>query len=269
MNKLCAMFATCVLLLLQVQAGSAQQSKPGIERLYVLYCGDIALNDASSFTPGASGPGALAVTCYLIKHGQGWLLWDTGLPDAIVDMPNGQKSPAGVWTSKKTLASQLTGLGLKPSDIQYVGLSHQHGDHVGNLDLFPRATLLEAEYEWVPPVGPRRFKPEQPVTKAEGDHDVFGDGSVVLISTPGHTPGHQCLLVQLPKTGALLLSGDAVHTKANWDSHRVPQRNLNVPQSLASLDRMAAVLKENNGQLWIAHEPSEVAQRKYAPAYYE
>jgi len=269
MNKLCAMFATCVLLLLQVQAGSAQQSKPGIERLYVLYCGDIALNDASSFTPGASGPGALAVTCYLIKHGQGWLLWDTGLPDAIVDMPNGQKSPAGVWTSKKTLASQLTGLGLKPSDIQYVGLSHQHGDHVGNLDLFPRATLLEAEYEWVPPVGPRRFKPEQPVTKAEGDHDVFGDGSVVLISTPGHTPGHQCLLVRLPKTGALLLSGDAVHTKANWDSHRVPQRNLNVPQSLASLDRMAAVLKENNGQLWIAHEPSEVAQRKYAPAYYE
>jgi len=271
MNKLCAMFATCVLLLLQVQAGSAQQSKPGIERLYVLYCGDIALNDASSFTPGASGPGALAVTCYLLKHGQGWLLWDTGLPDAIVDMPNGQKSPAGVWTSKKTLASQLTGLGLKPSDIQYVGLSHQHGDHVGNLDLFPRATLLvqKAEYEWVPPVGPRRFKPEQPVTKAEGDHDVFGDGSVVLISTPGHTPGHQCLLVRLPKTGALLLSGDAVHTKANWDSHRVPQRNLNVPQSLASLDRMAAVLKENNGQLWIAHEPSEVAQRKYAPAYYE
>ena len=110
---------------------------------------------------------------------------------------------------------------------------------------------------------------EQPVVKAEGDHDVFGDGSVVLISTPGHTPGHQCLLVRLPKTGALLLSGDAVHTKANWDSHRVPQRNLNVPQSLASLDRMAAVLKEHDGQLWIAHEPSEVAQRKYAPAYYE
>src|SRR5262249_37955033 len=181
MNKLFAMLATCLLLLNQVQTGSAQQSKPGIERLYVLYCGDIALNDASSFTPGASGPGALAVTCYLIKHAQGWLLWDTGLPDAIVDMPSGQKSQAGVWTSKKTLASQLAELGLKPSDIHYVALSHQHGDHVGNLDLFPQSTLVvqKAEYEWVPPVGPRRFKPGQPVIKAEGDRDVFGDGSVV------------------------------------------------------------------------------------------
>src|SRR6516165_6712191 len=92
------------LLSLFVQPGFAQTPPGGIEKLYVLYCGDSALNDASSFTPGATGPGALAVSCYLIKHGQGWLLWDTGLPDAIVDMPNGQKSPAGVWTSKKTLA---------------------------------------------------------------------------------------------------------------------------------------------------------------------
>jgi N-acyl homoserine lactone hydrolase len=271
MKKLCAMFAAGLLSLTQAPSGLAQQKKSGIERLYVLYCGDIALNDASSFTPGASGPGALSVTCYLIKHAQGWLVWDTGLPDAIVSMPDGQKSASGVWTSKKTLVSQLADLGLKPSDVRYVALSHQHGDHVGNLDLFAHSTLVvqRAEYEWVPPVGPRRFKPEQPVIKAEGDLDLFGDGSVVLISTPGHTPGHQCLLVRLPKTGAVLLSGDAVHTKANWDNHRAPQRNLNVPQSLASLDRMAAVLKESNGELWIAHEPSEVALRKYAPAYYE
>jgi hypothetical protein len=196
MKKLFEVLATCFLSLAALQPALAQQGKPGIERLYVLYCGDIALNDASSFTPGASGPGVLAVTCYLVKHARGWLLWDTGLPDAIVNMPDGQKSPSGVWTSKKTLASQLAALGLKPSDINYVALSHQHGDHVGNLDLFPQSTLVvqKAEYEWVPPVGPRRFKPEQPAIKAEGDHDVFGDGSVVLISTPGHTPGHQCLL---------------------------------------------------------------------------
>jgi N-acyl homoserine lactone hydrolase len=98
---------------------------------------------------------------------------------------------------------------------------------------------------------------------------MFGDGSVVLISTPGHSPRHQCLLVRLPKTGALLLSGDAVHTRANWDGHRAPERNFNVSQSLTSLDRMAAVIKENNGQLWIGHETSEVPLRKYAPAYYE
>jgi glyoxylase-like metal-dependent hydrolase (beta-lactamase superfamily II) len=262
--------------LLSVHPGLAQQASsphaaPGVERLYVLYCGDIALHDASSFTPGASGPGALSDSCYLIKHAQGWVLWDTGLPDSLVAMPDGMKSNAGVWTSKKTLSSQLAELGLQPSDIRYLALSHSHPDHVGNLNLFPHATLVvqKAEYDWVQPFGGPRFKPEQPAIKAEGDHDLFGDGSVVLISTPGHSPGHQCLLVRLPKTGAVLLSGDAVHTRANWDSHRVPERNFNMAQSLASLDRMAAVLKESNAQLWIAHETGEVPLRRYAPAYYE
>jgi N-acyl homoserine lactone hydrolase len=123
----------------------AQQTKPDVERMYVLYCGDIALNDASSFTPGPSGPGALSVTCYLIKHGQDWVLFDTGLGDAIINMPQGQKSNAGVWTVKKTLASQLAELGLKPSDIGFVVLSHSHPDHVGNLDLFSQSTLGCAE----------------------------------------------------------------------------------------------------------------------------
>jgi N-acyl homoserine lactone hydrolase len=258
------------------QQALAQPAMPspgtsGIERLYVLYCGDIALTDASSFTPGSSGPGALAVSCYLIKHRQGWLLWDTGIPDAIASMPTGQKSGAGVWTSRRTLTSQLAELGLKPSDINYLALSHSHGDHVGNVDLFGQATLViqKTEYDWPLPDGRPRFNPDRKAIKAEGDRDIFGDGSVVLIATPGHSPGHQCLLVNLPKTGALLLSGDAVHTRANWDSHRVPERNFNVPQSLASLDRMAAVLRETKAQLWIGHETSEVAQRKYAPAFYE
>jgi glyoxylase-like metal-dependent hydrolase (beta-lactamase superfamily II) len=253
------------------QSTAAQPGKPGLERLYVLYCGDIALDDASSFTPGASGPGALSVTCYLVKHGQDWLLWDTGLPDALVAKPEGQRSNAGLWTSKKTLVGQLAELGLKPSDIHYLAMSHSHPDHVGNLDLFSQSTLVvqKAEYDWPLPNGSPRFDPKQPVIKVEGDRDLFGDGSVVLISTPGHSPGHQCLLLKLPKTGAVLLSGDAVHTRANWDSHRVPERNFNVAQSLASLDRMAAVLKENNAQLWIGHEVKEVPLRKYAPEYYE
>ena len=175
------------------------------------------------------------------------------------------------WTSRKTLMSQIAELGLKPSDVTYLALSHSHGDHVGNVDAFAQSTLVvqKAEYDWPLPDGKPRFNPAQKVVKAEGDRDIFGDGSVVLISTPGHSPGHQCLLVRLPKSGALLLSGDAVHTRANWDSHRAPARNFNVPQSLASLDRMAAVIKENNGQLWIGHETSDVPLRKYAPAYYE
>jgi N-acyl homoserine lactone hydrolase len=254
-------------------ASAQQAASPtsGIERMYVLYCGDIALNDASSFTPGASGPGALSVSCYLIKHRQGWLIWDTGIPDTIASMPNGQKSNAGNWTSRRTLMSQLAEIGVKPSDIGYLALSHSHGDHVGNLDAFAAATLVvqKAEYDWPGPDGKPRFNPTQKVIKAEGDRDLFGDGSLTLIATPGHTPGHQCLLVKLPKTGAVLLSGDSVHSRANWDNHRAPERNFNVPQSLASLDRMAAVLKANNAQLWIGHEASEVPLRKYAPAYYE
>jgi N-acyl homoserine lactone hydrolase len=186
-------------------------------------------------------------------------------------MPNGFKSQVGLWTVTRTLTSELAELGLKPADITYLVLSHSHPDHVGNLGLFSGSTLVvqKAEYDWKLPDGKPRFDPAQKVITAEGDHDVFHDGSVVLISTYGHSPGHQNMLVRLPKTGAILLTGDSVHTKANWDGHKVPSRNFNVPQSLASLDRMAAVLKENDAQLWIGHETSEVPLRKYSPAYYE
>src|SRR5262245_29767686 len=258
-------------LMVSLAPGWPQSGKPGIERLFVLYCGDITLNDMGRFSPGYSGPGALSSTCYLIKHARGWLLWDTGLGDAVAAMPGGQKSNAGVWTVKNTLASQLAEIGVKPADIRYLVLSHSHGDHVGNVNLFPQSTLLvqKAEYDWPDPAGVPRFKPDMTVIKAEGDHDVFGDDSITLISTPGHSPGHQCLLVKLPKTGALMFSGDAVHTQANWDNKRTPIQNFNSVQSAAALDRMVAVLKEHNAQLWIGHEPTEVAKHKYSPAYYE
>ena len=250
---------------------SAQPAKANVEKMYLFDCGNIALNDASSFTPGAAGPGSLAVTCYLMKHGQSWVLFDTGLGDPIIDMPGGQKSPAGVWTVKKTLTAQLAEVGLKPADVTHLVLSHSHPDHVGNLALFASSTLVvqKAEYDWKDPLGMSRFKPEQKAITPAGDHDLFGDGSVTLVSTPGHSPGHQNLLVRLAKTGAVMLTGDSVHTRANWDSKRVPERNFSVPQSLASLEKMAAVLKENNAQLWIGHEPSEPARHKYAPAFYD
>jgi glyoxylase-like metal-dependent hydrolase (beta-lactamase superfamily II) len=266
------MVVTSILGMLVLEpTGFAQQPKNEIEKFYVFYCGDIALNDMGRFSPGYSGPGVLSVTCYLIKHSQGWLLFDTGLGDQLVNMPEGQRSNAGVWTVKKTLAAQLAEIGLKPSDINFLALSHSHGDHVGNVKLFPQATLLvqKAEYDWPDPTGTPRFPPGQPVRKVEGDHDVFGDGSVWLIATPGHSPGHQCLLVKLPKTGTIMLTGDAVHTKANWDSKRTPIQNFDSVQSAAALNRMAAVLKEHNGELWIGHEPTEVPLRKYAPAFYQ
>ncbi|MEA3058532.1 MAG: N-acyl homoserine lactone hydrolase [Sphingomonadales bacterium] len=271
LHALCLIVAVSLLWIGSNERAFAQQGKPAIERMYVLHCGDIMLNDMGRFSPGFSGPGTLAVTCYLIKHGQDYVLFDTGLGDEVAAMSNGKPSNAGNWTVKKTLASQLAEIGLKPSDITHVVLSHSHPDHVGNLKMFPQATLVvqETEYDWAMPDGTPRFPPAMKAIKADGDRDLFGDGSVVLISTPGHSPGHQCLLVKLPQTGGVLLTGDSVHTKANWELKRAPRQNFSYSQSIGSLQRMAAVLKTNNAEIWIGHEPTEVARRKYAPAYYE
>ena len=140
-------------------------------------------------------------------------------------MVRNQRIPSAThWKRPKTLVSQLDEFGIKPADIKYVAVFHTHPDHIGNITLFPQSMLLvqKEEYEWPNPLGVGRFKPDHPVTKLEGDKDVFGDGSIMIISTPGHTPGHQSLLVKLPKTGAVLLSGDAVHFKSNWENRGVP-----------------------------------------------
>src|SRR5262249_23317 len=174
------------------------------------------------------------------------------------------------WRRPKTLASQLGELGVKPSDIKFMAVSHTHPDHIGNVEMFPHTMLLvqKAEYEWPAPTGPR-FKPEHPVTKLTGDHDVFGDGSVTIISTPGHTPGHQSLLVKLPTTGAVLLSGDAAHFKDNWENRRVPANNASKEETLASMQRIAGILEKEHAQLWINHDKAQRDTLKMAPEFYE
>ncbi|HWF93557.1 MAG TPA: MBL fold metallo-hydrolase, partial [Xanthobacteraceae bacterium] len=114
-----------------------------------------------------------------------------------------------------------------------------------------------------------RFKPEHPVTKLTGDHDVFGDGSLVLISTPGHTPGHQSLVVKLPKTGTVILSGDAVHFKDNFDNRRVPAGNTDKDQTLASMQRIADFLSKEQAKLWINHDKVQSDTLKHAPEFYD
>src|SRR6266849_1243417 len=217
----------------------------GVERLYILNCGEGVAGDISRWSPGVNVGKSMDFVdnCYLIKHARGWFLWDTGVTDAIAAMPDGQTPSdprATHWRRPKTLASQLDQLGVKPSDLAYVAVSHTHPDHIGNVELFPQTMLLvqKAEYEWPSPLGVGRFKPEHPVTKLEGDYDVFGDGSVTIIATPGHTPGHQSLLVKLPKTGARLLTGDAVHFQSNWDGRIVPGFNFDQEKSVTSMTRM-------------------------------
>src|SRR5258705_11560700 len=122
--------------------------------------------------------------------------------------------------------------------------------------MFPTTMLYvqKAEYEWPAANNEPRFKPGHPVTKLEGDRDVFGDGSVTILSTPGHTPGHQSLLVKLAHTGAVVLSGDAVHFKSNWDNRGVPALNFSKEQTLASIQKITDDVTKEKAQLWINHE---------------
>ena len=257
-------------------AAMAQPSKSGIEKLYVLNCGEGVAGDISRWSPGVNEGKSMDFVdnCYLIKHAQGWFLWDTGVADAVAAMPNGlaPADPKAVfWRRPRTLAGQLDQLGVKPADIKAMAVSHTHPDHIGNVEQFP-ATMLyvqRAEYEWPGANNQPRFKAEHPVTLLEGDRDVFGDGSVMILSTPGHTPGHQSLLVKLPKSGALLLSGDAVHFKANWDNRGVPAMNASKDQTLASMQKIADVMAREKALLWINHDKAQRDGLKMAPEFYE
>jgi N-acyl homoserine lactone hydrolase len=234
-----------------------------VERLYILECGQGHTGDMSRWTPGqnANVPKDIVDNCYLIKHTQGYFMWDTGVADSTpTDTPNSADPKALTWRRPKTLAAQLAELGVKPDDVKYVAISHTHPDHIGNVELFPKAMLLvqKAEYEWPDASG-----------KLEGDRDVFGDGSVTILSTPGHTPGHQSLLVKLPKTGARLLTGDAVHFQSNWDGRIVPGFNFDQAKTATSMARMADVLAKEHGQIWINHDKPQRESLKLAPAFYE
>ena len=262
-------FAVAILALYAAAVPPAN-AQGAIDRLYVIECGERTVTDISPWTPGVNvgKPGDFVDTCYLLKHANDWMLWDTGVTDALLAVPSGEPN---AWKRKSTLLGELARLGVKPADIRYVAISHSHPVHIGNVELFPQATLLvqKLEYEWPNQDGSPRFQPAHPVRKVEGDYDVFGDGSATLIATPGHTPGHQSLLVKLSKTGAVLLSGDAVHLKENWDAKRVPSINFDKTKSTAAMQRMADVMTEYKAELWINHDKGQAASMKRPPAYYD
>ncbi len=251
-------------------------ARAGAERLYVLDCGEGTAPDVSRWSPGVNvgKPVDFVDTCYLVKHAGGWLLWDTGVPDAVASMPDGlppADPKATRWHRAKTLAAQIEQLQVRPSDIRYVAISHSHPDHIGNLAMFPASTLLvqQAEYDWPGTGGSPRFGATPPMQKLAGDRDVFADGSVTIISTPGHTPGHQSLLVKLPKTGAVLLSGDAVHFRDNWEHRRIPSINFDKEQTAASMQRLADIAAREAAQLWINHDKAQRSELKLSPQFYD
>jgi N-acyl homoserine lactone hydrolase len=266
-------------------ANTSNTASTGVERMYVLYCGEGNSTDKSRWTPGVAEnvnrPITLSNSCYLIKHAKGWMLWETGYSESIVGKADGLSAGAlhWYWRSPKSLTQQLADLGLTPNDISYVGFSHAHPDHVGNGSLFTRATLLvqEPEYDFYlgpkgkPPAEPANWSKlrENPTKKLNGDYDVFGDGSVEILTSRGHTPGHQSLLVKLPKTGPVLLTGDAAHFKDNWDTPRAPVQNFDKEATITSLEKLKKVAASTNAQVWINHDVTQTATLKRSPAYYD
>ena len=251
------------------------QRANGLKRMYVLDCGRLIAKDQSRWTPGINvgQPRELSNNCYLLQHERGTFLWETGIPDSVAGQDDGVTSPNGavVWFRDRTLIGQLESLGVEPDDVTYVAVSHTHGDHIGNARAFTKSKMLlqKLEYEFAMTTTPRPFHDEQPIELLSGDHDVFGDGSVIVLSTPGHTPGHQSLLVRLPKTGPLVLTGDLVHFQYMWDQKIVPPFNFNAEQSRLSLNRVASLLAEHRAQLWIGHDKDLTSRIDRAPKFYE
>jgi glyoxylase-like metal-dependent hydrolase (beta-lactamase superfamily II) len=255
--------------------------KSGVDRLYVIDCGEGRGFDESHWTPGvnAGTPVGFPGHCYLIHHTQGWLLWDTGIDDAVAKLPNHEEvfhewgpGTGPVWRKPVTLAAQLQELHVGPSDLKLIAVSHSHPDHAGNVEMFPDTPMLvqKVEYEWA---GSRQdtvaFNKKHPVRLIDGDYDIFGDGSLVLLSTPGHTPGHQSLLVRLARTGPVILSGDAVHFQASFEHHYVPDNIWSTQATLQSRDKLAAIRAKEHAQLWINHDQAQSDAQKKLPAYYE
>lgn len=279
-----ARFFFTTLLILAMTACATRQTAPSSSlRLYAFNCGSIDVLDLSIFQPGI-GKGehkTLTNSCYLVTHPKGTLLWDTGLSDELVKKPEGITfMDAFVFRSTKTLASQLNEIGYKPETITYLGTSHMHGDHVGNVNLFPRATLLMQKEEYDAAFGSEPgkygFDPvtystlrSNPLQILEGDYDVFGDGTVIIKRMLGHTPGHQALYVKLPKSGNILLSGDLVHYTDNWVHKRVPVFNFDKEQSVKTMEDTEKFLKENHAVLWIQHDLEQNAEIKHVPSYYD
>jgi len=252
----------------------AHAAEATVQRLYVIDCGTILGKDQARWSPGvnAGQPILLSDNCYLMRHGKQWLLWDTGLEDAVAQQPNGVETAGGALLARRTqtLAAALAALKVTPDAITYVAISHNHADHSGNAKLFPRATFLvqQAEYDFAYADPAKTPLPANAkVMKLTGDYDVFGDGSVLILSTPGHTPGHQSLLVNLRKTGPVVLTGDAAHFKDNYDNRRVPVMNTDKTQTVASMDRIAKLAADLHAQVWINHDKPTSDAIAHAPKY--
>jgi N-acyl homoserine lactone hydrolase len=268
---------------------NAQQPRPPQSlRLYVLDCGIITPPNVDNYGLKVSEvvDTRMVTPCFLIAHPRGSLIWDTGeIPDSAFK-DGGAPQKLNNFTVERPLLPQLAAIGYTPANITYMALSHYHGDHVANASLFAGSTWIVQKGDRDPILAPRPVPP--PATGRvpdpkffEGlansktillngeDHDVFGDGTVVIKFTPGHTPGHQALYLKLAKTGGVLLSGDLYHYPEEITYKKIPNFDTNKEQTAKSREMIEEFVKQNRAELWIQHDYTTGIKRKMAPAFYD
>ena len=234
-----------------------------------LHCGTSApAGDVGRFSDTYAYKGLmlqLVFSCYLIKHGDDYVLWDTG-----------HSLSAGAVAPKVSVVDQLALLRVLPEQVKFVGISHYRPDHTGQLGSLPLATLFIGKGDWdvltspKPAVNPAPFvhwiSGGGKVEPVPLDKDVFGDGSVMMLATPGHTPGHHSVLVRLRDMGAVLVTGDMAHFRENYDSDGVPAFNTSRAESLASLARVKQLVANTKATVIIQHDARDVGKLPAFPA---
>ncbi|CAA9411523.1 MAG: MBL-fold metallo-hydrolase superfamily [uncultured Phycisphaerae bacterium] len=254
-----------------------------MERLYALNAGFAIAPDRSVYSPGKWNGEQVTLSCnaHLIRRAGKWILWDTGIEDAVEKEPGGRVIAHDIrGLVVRTIRDQLADVGITPADVGTVVLSHAHFDHVGNAGLFRHATWYVQRREHDAMFGPDHeqygYAPslyqslkQSKVELMDGDLDLFGDGSMKVIDTPGHTPGHCSLLVRLAKAGPILLSADVAHYPFNMEHRRVPTMNSNAEESRRSMERVAAIVRGERAQLWLNHDIVQTATLPHAPAHFD
>jgi N-acyl homoserine lactone hydrolase len=263
--------------------GASGIAKVRTIRLYVMDCGVLLYNNLERFgyKKGELKQTNLSNGCYLILHPDGRsLVWDTGVVPDDLWKRDGIPPKKEYAEAIVSLDSQLMKLALSPNNITYVTVSHAHWDHVANLYQFSHDTWLTSQYtrdkllSKDPPdhTDPKMFEKlrdtKTVILPDDKNYDVFGDGSVTIIPTPGHTPDSRVLLIRLKKTGPVILSGDLYHFRQDIKTNNTLP-NENRPQSLKSRALVEQLMKKIHAKLWINHDYNEFHQLRKSPAYYD